>query len=541
MPLYKKILIGIAGLAVFLLLLNYAISSYITNRLPHILHDEKDFPYDISYQDLDINILTGSFTMHNASMAPKDTIVRELKKGVYAQVKAVKVQNFNLWALLRKDKIKVNRVILDTPEVILYDREKKYNVRDDFVKPFRQTITTGSLGIINGKFRMLDKDENISMMASKINFEIEDIKIDSAIAKEDIPVRYSDYKFSCDSVFYRVDKFYDLTATQVVNSDSSLAIKNLRLIPKYSRANFTKTLKAEKDLFNVTVKQIDVPSAQWGYYRDDLFVHTPNMILNTMNANIYRNKMPADDPTIKKMYSELLRSLKFDLKAEKVQIKNSHIQYEEQLDFSKPAAKVTFTKFYATIHNLYSPVNKKELPLTTIDAQCMFMGLSPFKVNWSFNSMNKNDAFTIKGNLQQMRSEHLNIIVKPLMNITTEGLIKNVYFSYSGNKHNATGNFAMNYEDLKVKVFEEDGKEKKGLLTTLGNLIIKDDSDDKSKQTQIEVTRAKDKSFFNFLWLCTQDGLRKAILPKIVEKALPDVKPTKEKKKRRRDRKRGKD
>jgi hypothetical protein len=116
-----------------------------------------------------------------------------------------------------------------------------------------------------------------------------------------------------------------------------------------------------------------------------------------------------------------------------------------------------------------------------------------------------------------------------------------VYFSYAGNKHNATGNFAMNYEGLKVKVFEEDGKEKKGFMTTLGNLIIKDDSDDKSKQTQIEVTRAKDKSFFNFLWLCTQDGIRKAILPKIVEKALPDVKPAKEKKKRRRDRKRDKD
>jgi hypothetical protein len=541
MPLYKKILIGIAGLALFLLLLNYGLSTYISYRLPAILHEEKDFPYDISYDDLDINILSGSFTMHNATMAPKDTIVKDFKKGVYAKVKAVKVQNFSLWALLGSDKIKMNRVILDTPEVILYDREKKYNVQDDFVKPFRQTITTGSLGIINGKLRMLDKDQNLSLLASKINFEIEDIKIDSAIAKEDIPVRYSDYKFSCDSVFYRIDKFYDMTATKVINSDSSLTIKNFRLTPKYSKADFTKSLKVEKDLFNVTVKQINVPSAQWGYYRDELFVYTPNVILNSMRANVYRNKLPADDPTVKKMYSELLRSIKFDLKAEKVQIKDSHIQYEEQLDFSKPAAKVIFADFYATIHNLYSPVNKKDLPLTTIDAQCMFMGVSPFKVSWSFNTLNKNDAFTIKGNLQRMRSEHLNRIVKPLMNITTEGLIKNVYFSYAGNKHNATGNFAMNYEGLKVKVFEEDGKEKKGFMTTLGNLIIKDDSDDKSKQTQIEVTRAKDKSFFNFLWLCTQDGIRKAILPKIVEKALPDVKPAKEKKKRRRDRKRDKD
>jgi hypothetical protein len=469
--------------------------------------------------------------MHNVYVAPKDSIEDKIKLGLTANIKAVKVSNANLWALLKNDKIKVRRVVLDTPEVILYEQDNK-NIREELATPFKQTITTGSVGVINGNFKLLDSKEDVILEASKINLEIDDIKIDRNTVDDNVPLKYSEYRFACDSFFYRMDRFYNLTATKIRNSERSLTINNLKLIPKYSRSAFTKAIDKEKDLFNVAVQKIHIPSADWGFINNKLFVHTPEVILQSVNANIYRNKMVKDDPAIKQMYSEMLRSINFDLKADKVMLKNSRILYEEQLDFTKPPAKVLFTNFYATIHNLYSPVNKKKFPQTNIDVQCLFMGKSPLKAAWSFNILNKNDSFKFMGTLSTIRTEDINPILKPLMNISTTGTIKSVVFNFNGNKHNATGTFAINYGDLKVKVYEEDGKEKKGLMTTLGNLVVKNDTDNNLKHKDIEVTRAKDKSFFNFLWLCTQDGLRKALLPKIVEKALPDVRPAKSKDKK---------
>jgi hypothetical protein len=530
MALTKRILIILGGIILLLVLLNYGISRYIEKNLPEIINAEKEVPYNITYDDLDINLLSGSLTMHNVYIAPKDSIEDKMKLGLTANIKAVKVSNANLWALLKHDKIKVRRLLLDTPQVILYEQNNN-SVKDELTKPFKQTITTGSIGVINGNFKLLDEKENAVLKASKIMLEIDNIKIDSSTVDESIPVKYSEYQFACDSFFYRMDRYYNVTASKIKNSESNLTINNLKLIPKYSRSAFTKAADKEKDLFNVAVKQVNVPSADWGFINNELYVHTPQVILQNVNAGVYRNKMVKDDPSIKKMYSEMLRSLDFDLKADKVLMKNSRILYEEQLDFTKPPAKVLFTDFYATIHNLYSPVNKKKFPQTTIDVQCMFMGATPLKTVWSFNIMNKNDAFTFKGNMGAIKTEVTNAILKPLMNISTTGTIKSVMFNYSGNKHNATGTFAINYDDLKVKVYEEDGKEKKGLMTALGNLVVKNDTDGDLKHKGIEVTRAKDKSFFNFLWLCTQDGLRKAMLPKIVEKALPDVRPAKPKKK----------
>jgi len=532
----KKVLITLAALVLLLIALNYGVSYYITKKLPSILHAEKDFPYNISYEDLDISLIDGSFTIHNASIAPKDSTETALQQGVFGQVKRVEVHNFNLWALLRDDKIKVKTVLLDTPEVILYDRKKKYNVDDDIVKPFKNTISTGSVEIRNGNFKMLDAAQKISIKASNIDFKFQNIKVDSVTVEDNIPVKFTGYTFKCDSVFYRIDKYYDMTASTLRSNDTTVTVDNFKLVPKYSREAFTRSLALEKDLFAVTTKKISVPYVDWGYLDDVLFVHTPKVTFDNLHANIYRNKMPKDDPKVKPMYSELLRSIKFDLKADKILLRNSLIEYEEQVDFTRPAAKVTFANFYATISNVYSPVNKVNLPRTIIDAKCMFMKSTPFTVTWSFNTLDKNDAFTIKGHLKDIKMDEIDPISKPLMNVETTGNLTEVKFNFNGNRNAATGLFAIDYDDLKVDILKEDGKKKKKLLSAIANLFVKNksgDPEEKPKGTTIEVTRLKDKSFFNFMWLCAQDGLKKTLLPQAVVKVLPETGKKKKKEKKK--------
>lgn len=522
----KTILIVLGSIIFLLVLANIIISSYIKKNLPLIINKEEKVPYNIIYDELDINLLSGSMTLYDVHIAPKDSMEGKVQSRLLANIKTIKIKHANLWSLLFNDEIKVRRVLLDTPKVILQKQDSS-NINNELRESFKQTITTGSIGIINGSFTMLDKKENLLAKASGIIFEIDDIKIDSSTLNNNIPVKFSSYSFKCDSVFYKIDKFYNVTASRITNSESSLTINNLKLIPQYTRSGFTMAMPVEKDLFTVTIKQLRAPGAAWGFADDKLFVHTPEITIQNADLNVYRNKLPKDDTTVKKMYSHMLRDLNFDLKAEKVLLKNANIVYEEQVNFSRPAAKVIFTDFYATIHNLYSPVNKKKLPETVIDVQCSFMNAAPLKVNWTFNVGNNSDAFIFKGSLGKIKTDNLNQIMKPLVNFTATGTINKLHFNYNGNKEAATGKFAIDYEDLKVTIFDEEGIEKKGLMSALGNLAVKNNSKSGLKEVEIKVDRAKDKSFFNYIWLCTQDGLRKAMLPKIVEKALPDVKPPK--------------
>lgn len=518
MSLLKKISIALLVLLLLVIIGGWGLSHYISKKLPSIIRNEKDIPYNISYKDLDIDLFGGSFTMHNAFIAPKDSIGVALQQGAFAEVKAIRVENFGLWALLKNDRITVDRVIIDTPNVTLYPREKKYTSDDD-IKPFKNAIRTGSLEIRNGKFQLLDSVKGKILSASKINFELNNIRIDSNTVEKNIPVRYRDYNFACDSLFYRVDGFYDLTAAKFSSSDSTIAVTNFKMIPKQDRVQFTRMQPKEKDRFAIVAEKISIPKADWGFVNDTMYVHSPEVVLEKVNANIYRSKVPKDDPSIKKLYSQMLRELKFDLKIDKLLLKNSTIVYEEQLNFERPPAKVSFSKFYATVSNIYSPIRKGKLPKTTIDVQCLFMKSTPLTVNWSFNSLDAGDSFTIIGRLKDIRSEEVNPVSKPLMNVSTSGNLNEVYFTMNGNRNRAEGDFAINYDNLDVTIHDKDNlKKEKKLVSAIGNLIVKDDTKGELKEVHIGVDRNKDKSVFNYIWKFVQEGLTQTILPKPVAK-----------------------
>lgn len=516
MRILKRVAIVLVSLCVLLVIINYGASYYISEKLPSILKAEKGFPYLINYNDLDVNIISGSFTMRRATLQPKDSIKATVKNGIYGDIKSIQVSGLSLWQLIKNNRIVVSSVTLDAPNIILYHRDKKYNVESDIEKPFKQVVQTGSVEIINGDFRMLDVKQHPLLKAKNINFAVFKIKVDSATVKENVPVRYRDYRFACDSFYYNAGEFYNITLNKIKSTDSTLTIDNFRMIPKQTRKQFVAMMAKEKDQFNLQADTISIPKLDWGFVNDTLYVHTPQMVLQKVHANVYRSKEPKDDLTRKKLYSEMLRSIKFDLKVDKLLLKNSLVEYEEQIDFSKPAAKVIFSKFYATVSRVYSPIAKAKLPNTTIDVQCLFMKAAPLSVNWSFNTLDKSDSFTIIGHLQNLSSKLANPISKPLMNATTDGTIKDLRFVFNGNRVRSTGTFAIEYEDLKVGIYNKDGKKKNKLISAVANLVVKNDSDDKLKKVNVAVERKQDKSVFNFLWNFVMQGLKQTILPKIV-------------------------
>lgn len=532
MRIIKRIAIIIAVLVVLIVSLSFGLSYYVSKKLPSILKDQKDFPYNVSYEDLDISLLSGSFSIKNAYLAPKDSLQTAMQQGAFAKIEKIEVNHFNLWALLRNNSIRVKEVIITKPDVILYYRKEKYKPEDDFVKPFENAITTGSLSIKDGRFKMLDSLQKPFLTAANINFGLTNIKIDSASVTKDIPIRYRDYTLKLDSLFYDSGKFYTITAGKLNTTDSDFTMEQFKMTPKQNRVKFTRMQSKELDQFDLKVDKISLPNLDWGFARDTLYVHSPQMTLDKVYANIYRNKEPKDDYSRKKLYSEMLRSLKIDIDIKKLDIKNTTIVYEEQLSFAKPAAKVTFTKFDAKITNIYSTVGKKKnakLPATVLDVKCIFMKSSPLRVTWSFNIPEESDAFSIMGHLQNIDSERIDPITRPLMNARTDGNIKEVKFNMNGNARNGKGTFAINYDDLKVDILKKDGKKENKIISAVANLVVKNDTDDKLKQTNVAVDRIQHKSIFNFLWRFVEQGLKQSVLPKAVVKIADNKKEKKDK------------
>jgi hypothetical protein len=192
---------------------------------------------------------------------------------------------------------------------------------------------------------------------------------------------------------------------------------------------------------------------------------------------------------------------------------HSRVAYEETTEFGKSPGVLTFSKFNMYVTGLQSGYGQTKMPDVRIKILCNFMETSRLDVDWRFNVLDKADRFNIRGRFFNFPAEALSEFTKPYLNATFKGSLDEVYFNFNGNDDGAKGDFAINYDDLKVAIYKKKDKKKKNkIISAIANLFVKNDTKDKVTNAEISVVRAKDRSFFNLLWRSLEEGLKEILL-----------------------------
>lgn len=520
MKWYWKIALWLCALLVLGALLEIGLNAWIRNRLPKILNENNKSAYAINYKTLEVSLWDSNIDATEIIVVPKVALKDTLtKSGIYGKVTSVAVRDFKIWPLLFDNKIKARSISINKPEVVIYKKSDRYNngsksFSDKVAAPFEQLISVTDIFIRHGDLKMVYLKNNQPLLSvQNINLTIDGVVITDDILKRKIPFSYKNYRFDCDSAYYRPNEFYDITTKKIATTNNELTIDHFAMQPRYSRVAFVRRIPKEKDLFTLRSKKISLNKMDWGFKGDDFFFHTDAIIVDHAAANIYRSKLPPDDLRKKYLYNKLLRDLKFDLKVGALKIKNSLIEYEESKDFEKGAGKVSFHNFYMTATNICSGFKRKKAADLKIRVKCRFMNASPLDVAWNLNVMDRSDGFHIAGTLVNFDAAQIVPFTKPYMNVTTRGIIDELHFSFTGNDARDSGEFAVKYDDLKFTVFKKNDRKKKNkVLTFIGNLLVKNDTKGKVKNAHVALDRIPEKSFYNFLWRSIADGLKQILI-----------------------------
>ncbi|WP_348822208.1 hypothetical protein [Flavobacterium aestuarii] len=516
MTLPKKIIFGIAALLLILLMINAGLNFWLNHQLPKIIKENNDTPYNISYDKLTVDLLPANIHITDITVFPKIKPKKSTDKiGVYAKTKSITITSFSLWQLLFEDIIKAKSITVDAPDVTLYRKEKNtQNIRKEVVEPFDKIIIVSNIYLNKGKLAVISiQDSETILSTQNISTTIENIVITDSVLEGSIPFLFDKYIVDCDSLYYKPNDFYTIKAHEIRAANHTLHIKNFEYLPEYTRAGFVKKIPKEKDFFTIKASSINLKSLDWGFKKNIIFFNAHSLSLDGVNANIYRNKIPKDDLSKKPLYNELLRKIQFPLQLDTLLIKNSKLVYEEEIDFEKGPAKLTFDRFNLKATNIKSGFGIKKTPDVDININCRFMKDSPLKVHWTFNVLDVKDSFTIKGTIQNFDVQSLNKFTKPYINASVDGNFKSYAFNFSGNNKRAYGTAFLKYNDLDVTLYEKDNPDKKAKLkTAVANLLLKNDSEGISKEAKIEIERIQEKSFYNLLWRSIAESLKKILL-----------------------------
>lgn len=520
MKWYKKVLLGVLSLVLLILLLNIGLNFWISRQLPQIINENNDSPYNISYKDLDIYLPDRYLKASEIIVVPKSSLnTKAGKPGIYAKIKSIEVNDFSLWDIIFNKKIHARSLVITNPEVTLLKTGEKAienpkSIRSQVVEPFSKIIYVSDVFLNHGELKITALKNNKPILdISNISIKLEGILITDKTLSQKLPFSFRTYSLECDSLFYRPNAFYRMKARQVKTTNSGLKVSKFEMRPQYSRREFVKAVEKEKDLFNVSAKSISIDKVNWGFKEEHFFFHSGIITLDGVDADIYRGKMPPDDMKKKKLYNRLLRDIPFEMKVDTLLMKNSRLVYEEEKNFNEGPGILTFNRFNMYVMGLSSGFGKTRLPDVKINIKCLFMNSARLNLDWAFNVLDKSDGFHIKGRIFNFPAERLTPFTKPYMNAEVKGDLDEIYFNFTGNDTKNKGDFAINYDDLKVSIYKKkDRKKKNKFLSAIANLFVKNDTKDKVTNAEIDVERIPEKSFYNLLWRSIAEGLKKILL-----------------------------
>lgn len=482
------------------------IENFLAHRLPDIVFQKNE--------GITLNTFEGTITIKKPIIEIKNKSNGNIH--TYVSLETLIIEDVSYWDYLFKSQIRIEDIKLKSPNIVYFKDKYEKNSAPDSTKGFiklYKPILIDELSIDNATFHIYDsKKDSLVLYVENATIEIDDIEINREIIKRRLPVSFDDFEAEADAIFVKTSPFENLSTSRFKLKNNKATINGIELKTKFSRRALSNSISKERDHFNLKIETLKCEGIAFGFNKRNLYVTSREVSIHQPHFEIFRDKLITDDVSTKKMYSEAIRTIPFDLTIDSVLIHDAYIKYTEKVTVDNNGGSIDFSKLYANINNVsntYKSPNK-----TTLDITGVFMEATPFKVDWAFDVNNKSDSFVFAMDMDKLELSKINAFTEPNLKVKLEGQTKKIFFTIDGNNIRSTIDLKMDYDDLKISVLSKNGKKENWLLSTVANLFVSKTSKeepDHFRAAEADIERDKTKSIFNFIWLNVKQGLLKSI------------------------------
>ncbi|NEW79572.1 MAG: hypothetical protein GZ086_09140 [Gelidibacter sp.] len=494
----------------FFFFLQYKFKSSVINAIDTKLPSN----IELKYAQINANVFSGNVELDSFSaklLNSDSNVISTLNAN------KLKVSGFSLWQFIFNKTISIDDIIFDNPN-LQYDQkqQEQHRPKDSTAnKQFEKTITIDKFSIVNGSFKVNgNKEVSILMRMDSINLTLNGISTNAEKLKQKIPFNYKDFQMKSKQFFLNLSNYEELKIEALAIENEKINLKNLFITSKFTKEELSKKIVVERDHFDLHIPELAMNKLNFGFNNNKFYVIVDSSKIIKPNLIVYRDKRVADDKSIKKMYSKILRDLSFDLAISTLKIKQGSINYKERVEDTNEAGEIFFNNVNATLNNLSNTY--KEGGKTKVTVSSNFMGKAPMNLNISFDVNNKQDQFLASGQFKNFNAKIVNTFFESNLNAKAEGEIEQIFFTFNGNNFNSNGDLKMKYNEFKFEILNKKNRVNK-FLTAIGNIFVNDGSKadkDGYRHGEIKVERNKNKSFFNYLWINVEDGLRSTLTGK---------------------------
>ncbi len=300
------------------------------------------------------------------------------------------------------------------------------------------------------------------------------------------------------------------------NAGQSLRIENLTVEPQLEpgemKARHTHSFETYKlSLAGLDIQGLDLATLFMG---GELRMKT--LTIDSLHAEIFRDKsLPFDTGKIIPLPAQSLAAMKFPLRIDTLQVRNSYLKYAENVPETGGLVEVDLNDLSMALYPVVSGAAGGLSDTLHIDLSASLLRVIPIEIQLQMPY--GHDALYLKGHSSGSARLHtLNSTVYPAISMRfSEGNLNRLYFTAYGNSRHMQGALTMLYEDLAVEFLQEEGQRNKA-KSLLANTLVKNSNPNRRGKTLvgvIEFDRVPYKGLGNYLWKSIQSGLVNSLSP----------------------------
>lgn len=543
---WKKALIILASFILLIMATAWCLAhrwdKQIRIQLKSYVLDMSDSLYNLRYDQMHLNLITGSLALEKVSLVKDSAVYARLQQEhraprfIYTfSADEISLKYFKVWRYFHKKQLSATSLVLRNPSFVLelntqnIDTTKPRNAYQNISKKI-SSIHLGNLVLDNTnlKYTYIKKDSSlIYTQLNELSVQVKDFLIDSVALQDPTRFLYArNYILDLKNYQYRTpDSLYWMHVRDVHYSaeDRSIKIGQFQVAPRYNREQFDIKSVYQRDRFDVHLNNIDITNLEPRLLLEDQIFQAGKVVINSGNLDIYhnRNLPPSPGNKLGKFPNQILLKVALPINIDTIVGKRTDILYTEINPKSQEAGKLSFKQvhgIFRNVTNIDTVIARK--PMLTIDLDAVLMKSGKLKAHFGFGLKNNNGAFSVTGQVKDMDGKELNPVLKPLGMVEVKSCkINDLSFSMTGNEQGAKGEVKFLYSDLKVSILKkEEGShefKKKGLISFIANMLVIKDENPGKGQVRIahpKYTRDPNKSFFNLVWKTLFTGIKETVL-----------------------------
>jgi hypothetical protein len=531
----KAILITFAILGVIIIALFILLGVY-TDRVidPYVrslLNTSKPMNHKVEYAKIKVNLFKGVIKVKDVRMYPDSSLVKTERLWIDLKVSTIELTDFRIWdillhkALIIGDLEMLNPSVevhlpVEKPQEILEDLEVKEKKKEK--SPLLTSITLQRIYLADGTFKLIRNDVVLAS-SPDINLVIDDIKLKKDSQNDPIGYTYGEVNLLLYNIaLYSETGLYDMSlgSFEVSKGDSTIILKDFRMIPKYDKKEHYKNLKYTKERFDVKIGEIAVSGFGFGRVLAGFPLDISAIRIDNVDADIYKDKnLPFDLTKFPLFYNESFVNIPIPIRIDTVEIANSKLLYNELTNGRTEIGSIVLENFALQVYDLTNMVKEDDTITNEMHLyiQALVMGEGNMNVEVILPLEGNLRRLECSGSVGAMRLSPLNSFLEPSLNIKfNDGKVNRMTFFYTGDDNKTRGWMEFLYNDVDIVLLKKDQEKEWGVASFLANQMTHSNNPlpgKEPKTVEIGCDRDKNKGLINYVWRTIQSGMIRTILP----------------------------